>query len=404
MSSWKSYCSFKLHGSARPISMKSDIIRKRSRHDARRVGSGDTPSASPGASRRASPVDGVNGHQQGGHQHGDQNRSSTDSPTLEGNGGLSFGFGDDYDFANPTPQSELMGALGTDPQDSGVYSAGGAFDSNIVYSTTFPGPYHPDYLQKTFGLYNAEDNGNSGNNNGVTHDANANDGHDEDRANKRRRMSVDSASEPPSSSTSSSYYATEGSSATTTSARSSIDFASTYGSYPSYNTSGTIRTNNGANNTNTASTNSHTNNFWHPPLLPQDETMMKSPHAFGTLHPPLLPGGAGNTNGTGAGGDFPMDFLHPPLLPQEEHDLFARYLHPPMVLGEDSPMPSLHPPLLPPNDAYYAQAAQVQAQVQAVQAAANARAHEAQKHAQHQQHQQQQAQGEYYEQNFGSVC
>ncbi|KAG1793000.1 uncharacterized protein HD556DRAFT_1238627, partial [Suillus plorans] len=26
---------YKLHGSARPISMKSDIIRKRSRHDAR---------------------------------------------------------------------------------------------------------------------------------------------------------------------------------------------------------------------------------------------------------------------------------------------------------------------------------------------------------------------------------
>ncbi|KAH9962510.1 hypothetical protein BGW80DRAFT_1180831 [Lactifluus volemus] len=49
---------FKLHGSARPISMKSDVIRKRSRHDARRgsgsgIGSGTlsetTPLASPGA-------------------------------------------------------------------------------------------------------------------------------------------------------------------------------------------------------------------------------------------------------------------------------------------------------------------------------------------------------------------
>ncbi|VDC07670.1 unnamed protein product [Peniophora sp. CBMAI 1063] len=47
---------YKLHGSARPISMKSDVIRKRSRHDARRgSGPGETPSASPGASRRASP-------------------------------------------------------------------------------------------------------------------------------------------------------------------------------------------------------------------------------------------------------------------------------------------------------------------------------------------------------------
>ena len=51
--------SYKLHGSARPISMKSDVIRKRARHDARRGsgnGSSETPpSASPGASRRASP-------------------------------------------------------------------------------------------------------------------------------------------------------------------------------------------------------------------------------------------------------------------------------------------------------------------------------------------------------------
>ena len=51
-----SCCIFKLHGSARPISMKSDVIRKRSRHDARRIGTGETPSASPGASRRASPA------------------------------------------------------------------------------------------------------------------------------------------------------------------------------------------------------------------------------------------------------------------------------------------------------------------------------------------------------------
>ncbi|KAG9102405.1 hypothetical protein FRC06_002022 [Ceratobasidium sp. 370] len=52
----------KLHGERRPSSMKSDVIRKRSRHDARRPGnsgggsSSATPSASPGASRRASPT------------------------------------------------------------------------------------------------------------------------------------------------------------------------------------------------------------------------------------------------------------------------------------------------------------------------------------------------------------
>ncbi|KAJ7235664.1 hypothetical protein C8J57DRAFT_1194693, partial [Mycena rebaudengoi] len=44
---------YKLHGSARPISMKSDVIRKRSRHDARRGGisasasvAAETPTAS----------------------------------------------------------------------------------------------------------------------------------------------------------------------------------------------------------------------------------------------------------------------------------------------------------------------------------------------------------------------
>ncbi|KAK6975146.1 hypothetical protein R3P38DRAFT_2582582, partial [Favolaschia claudopus] len=47
---------YKLHGFARPISMKSDVIRKRSRHDARRVGASasKTPTASPGVSERAS--------------------------------------------------------------------------------------------------------------------------------------------------------------------------------------------------------------------------------------------------------------------------------------------------------------------------------------------------------------
>ena len=49
---------YKLHGSLRPIYMKPDVIRKRSRHDARRSGQAmeDTPSASPGVSRRASPA------------------------------------------------------------------------------------------------------------------------------------------------------------------------------------------------------------------------------------------------------------------------------------------------------------------------------------------------------------
>jgi hypothetical protein len=50
--------SYKLHGSVRPISMKSDVIRKRSHHNARRVDGPieRTPWTIPGHSRRASPV------------------------------------------------------------------------------------------------------------------------------------------------------------------------------------------------------------------------------------------------------------------------------------------------------------------------------------------------------------
>lgn len=49
--------SLKLHEERRPSSMKSDVIRKRSRHDARRAtSSSETPSTSPRASRRTSPT------------------------------------------------------------------------------------------------------------------------------------------------------------------------------------------------------------------------------------------------------------------------------------------------------------------------------------------------------------
>jgi hypothetical protein len=50
---------YKLHGSARPISIKSGVVRKRCRHDSWQGGnSSETPSASPGVSRQASPARG----------------------------------------------------------------------------------------------------------------------------------------------------------------------------------------------------------------------------------------------------------------------------------------------------------------------------------------------------------
>lgn len=319
--------------------MKSDVIRKRSRHDARRIGSGETPSASPGASRRASPV---------ATQQLDTPILAPDSSTAQ----LAYNYGqEDYDFTNPTPQSELMGALGTDPDNSGVYSSSGHFDpASLIYGHNFPGPYHPDYLKSSGGSdvlpYSHGD---------TSADATGNDNDDgNDRVSKRRRLSVDSASEPPSSTTSYSSY-TESSSITTASARSSMEFG--YGAYPSIY--GPSRNSLAASTGSTGAGGS----FWHPPMMPQSQD--KSPHSF--VHPPMLPQE-----------ELPMDFLHPPMLIPQDEELFASYLHPPMTsVGEDSPMAPMsslqpHPPLVP-SDTYYPQQ---------------------QKHGLH---------TDYFEQNYGSV-
>jgi len=269
--------SYKLHGSARPISMKSDIIRKRSRHDARRSGpdSSDTPSASPGASRRPSP-------------------NLERSPTLAPDSTTQ----PTYEFPEePAPQtsssSELMGALGQEPSQSSVFNQGPY--SNIF--NPFPGPYHPDYLSQNFHLagdalpFASVETLESEMNNG---------GGVEQRTTKRRRMSTDStsASEPPSSAVSFSSYAESFSSATSHSRRSSMDFPF-FTPYSVFRGSG--------------------NAFWHPPMLPTD----RSPQF---IHPPMLPAE-----------EPTMDFLHPPMLPQEEDNLFATYLHPPMMLPAEDP-------------------------------------------------------------------
>ena len=121
---------YKLHGSSRPISMKSDVIRKRARHDARRVGNGpsETPSASPGASRRASPV-------------------AEATPTLAPDSSTtstSIYNGENLEY-RPSMQSELMGALG---------DGNGSFGSSNNYFSysSFPGPYNPDYLAQSQNL------------------------------------------------------------------------------------------------------------------------------------------------------------------------------------------------------------------------------------------------------------
>ncbi|KAG2137841.1 uncharacterized protein EDB93DRAFT_1090984 [Suillus bovinus] len=204
---------YKLHGSARPISMKSDIIRKRSRHDARAQrtpsetpSQTQTPSASPGVSRRPTPSPSPI-----------LAPDSTTQPVASHNMSTGMGAGAGMVGTGMGGSSELMGALG---------------DTYAVYNP-FPGPYHPDYLSQNW-VPPSMTGMSSGTNEALPTTANANSNSNmTGRTAKRRRMSTDSVSEPPSSAVSYSSYGgdsfTTGSSATSagtssSSRRSSMDF------------------------------------------------------------------------------------------------------------------------------------------------------------------------------------
>ena len=292
--------SYKLHGSSRPISMKSDVIRKRARHDARRVGNGpsETPSASPGASRRASPVPEATPTL--------APDSSTTSSSLYNGENLEY---------RPSMQSELMGALG-----DGNGSFGGS--NNYFSYSSFPGPYNPDYLAQSHNLPADALPFASGD---------LSDADNESRTSKRRRMSNDSASEPPSSAVSLSSYAdsfTSASSSTSHSQRSSVDWP--YDAYGGY----------GFNNRHSS--------MWHPPMLPPGENT-NSPMF---IHPPMLPPDSS-----------PNVFLPSHAMQHDDDSLFAAYLHPPMLPPDGSPAMGglqLHPPMIPTDwgksaghDAFY---------------------------------------------------
>jgi GATA-binding protein, other eukaryote len=246
--------------------MKSDVIRKRARHDARRAGgtSSETPSASPGASRRATPENGT--------------------PTLAPDSSTS-------DDSYPPTQSELMSALGQVQQQQQGEGNENSY-MHYTYGTTFPGPYHPDYL--------------SGNMLGYPSDES------DIRSLKRRRLSNDSTSEPPSSTTSYSSYTDSSISSSSSSQRSSLEFPFSYSAF------GLFRGPTAAS-------------YWHPPMLPPD-------HSPQYIHPPMLPPD-----------DSPMDYLHN-MHNEETEALFNTYMHPPMLPNaEDSPKVSLgspRPPML----------------------------------------------------------
>jgi GATA-binding protein, other eukaryote len=292
--------------------MKSDVIRKRSRHDARRgsgsgIGSGnlsETPSASPGASRRTSPhVDGDGGFSP--TLVADSNASAFDDLDVDSASGHNDGSGGSFGYMPPT-QSELIRALGTT----------GACSYPSLNSSKFPGPYHPDLLSH---MYSTDYAG----------DTSEGEGGVDMRCAKRRRMSNDSATEPPSSAVS--YYSFGGdnsgfstSSSVTScssSARSSMDF-SFFGSCSSPPSNGNNDCCNsptsGGNSSSCNPTTTHNNgtavagyysSYWHPPMLPQ-------PHGSPFIHPPMLP-----PSSSTADNDVHMDFLlpepHPPMFPSD---------------------------------------------------------------------------------------
>lgn len=303
--------------------MKSDVIRKRSRHDARRANSiEDTPSASPGVSRRTSPV------------------PESNQPTLApDNSTAAYDYTEEVDMRSH--QSELIHALG------GHDGSGTNIFTN-AYNYPFPGPYHPDHMQ----MYNTS----------PLAFAEMGEPHPDNelvmspRSNKRRRLSTDSASEPPNSAVSfvfsnDEYSST--SSATSHSQRSSIDFP-----FSGMGSNGPALRGSG-------------NTFWHPPMLPQGEESAAQQMYHQQMNQASAAASnnnAGNNgnNGNGANGngncvnmnevpqqhspahssasatdDSPMDYLHPPMLPQDE-ELFSTYLHPPMALPNDDSHGQLH--------------------------------------------------------------
>ncbi|KAL1741293.1 hypothetical protein HDZ31DRAFT_45763 [Schizophyllum fasciatum] len=291
---------YKLHGTSRPISMKSDIIRKRSRHEAARAaaagragggggGFGETPSASPGVSRRASP-------------------SRETSPVLAPDSTTGG-----YDaYVPPPPPQQQQQQQQDDPQAYAAPGGGGAADAEAgaypgTFQASFPGPYNPEQMtlqypgEAPLPFTSA--------------DVSDYDLATSPRTSKRRRMSVDSASEPPASAVS---YASYG---------------DAYGaggggdaSFPSYNW-----------NTGPIMRNQNSSAYWHPPMLPQQSEYHH--------------GGGG---GGGGGGQGDMDVFHPPMLPQHEEDLFSAYLHPPMAIPDEQAQmgQQVHPPMLWPDYAH----------------------------------------------------
>jgi GATA-binding protein len=276
---------YKLHGSARPISMKSDVIRKRSRHDARRGGAGgapeDTPSASPGVSRRTSPVPEA-------------------SPTLAPDSTTQMS----YEFSDAA-SNELLNALSAAQENANNHQQ---LFSN-PFQAAFPGPYHPDYLTQ---LYNLPADALPFS----TAESNDTDLSMSPRSSKRRRMSNDSASEPPSSAVSFSSFSGDGSFSSASSVSGHSKHGSMDFSFAGFTSQGPALRGSG-------------NTFWHPPMMPQSTADSEQ-----LVYPPMT---SGSNSSGGSNEDSPMDYLHhPPMALHDDEQLFSAYLQPSMSHDDKS--------------------------------------------------------------------
>jgi GATA-binding protein len=321
--------SYKLHGSARPISMKSDVIRKRSRHDARRAGGPieQTPSTSPGHSRRASPVN-----------------DNVATPTFAPD---STTQGYEYDYSHAS-QSELMNALAGHPAG---YS--GSYSLSSYTSGVYPGPWNPELLKEAapapadtlpFSGVEPVDGGEDG---------------PDGRASKRRRMSnvssVSSGTEPPLSAASyGSYDSGFGSgSSSLAGAGASAHPQFPYASYSSYNL---MRASSAATQAFWPVSTRSPASFVHPPMLPPDESGMD----YGGM------GLAGAQHHGHDDTDYALfsTYLHPPMLPPDSpQHTFAglhqqhqqhqqhphQHQHQHQQMQHQQHQHQLHPPMLPPD-------------------------------------------------------
>ncbi|KDQ11228.1 hypothetical protein BOTBODRAFT_462541 [Botryobasidium botryosum FD-172 SS1] len=193
----------KLHGEKRPSSMKSDIIRKRSRHEARRgTGSSITPSASPGASRRPSPSAEPTSPTAASHPEPQLYIDPDTQAAQQQQHPPHFDFSStSFDFShNPQDPNDLL--------SMGMHDMELSFGALFPETLNYPGPVAAQNIQAYFQPNLRID---------TAADSN-------EHTTKRRRMSIDEQSDMTSS-----YMSTP--SMTSSSELSSLNSASSYDSY-----------------------------------------------------------------------------------------------------------------------------------------------------------------------------